>query len=72
MESLTTVLLVAILAVLLTLLISPNTIAPPSLLRWAQRKRYQYEVTFGLYMMTPTEKFILSKADTYHNTYVPS
>ena len=30
------------------------------LIRWLQRKRYQYEVTFSLYMMTPTEKFIFS------------
>jgi len=62
MDSTPTLLLISILLVLLTLLVSPNTIAPPSLLRWAQRKRYQYEVTFGLYMMTPTEKFILSTA----------
>ncbi|GAB7351278.1 hypothetical protein MBLNU459_g1696t1 [Dothideomycetes sp. NU459] len=33
---------------------------PASLLRWLQRKRYQYEVTFSLYMMTPTEKFIFN------------
>jgi len=33
---------------------------PSSLLRWFQRKRYQYEVTFSLYMLTPTEKFIFS------------
>lgn len=32
-----------------------------SLLRWLQRKRYQYEVTFSLYMLTPTEKFIFSE-----------
>lgn len=31
-----------------------------SFLRWLQRKRYQYEVTFSLYMLTPTEKFIFS------------
>lgn len=31
-----------------------------SLLRWLQRKRYQYEVTFSLYMLTPTEKIIFS------------
>lgn len=31
-----------------------------ALLRWLQRKRYQYEVTFSLYMLTPTEKFIFS------------
>ncbi|KAF2688947.1 hypothetical protein K458DRAFT_414615 [Lentithecium fluviatile CBS 122367] len=33
---------------------------PSSLVRWLQRKRYQYEVTFSLYMLTPTEKFILN------------
>lgn len=32
-----------------------------STFRWLQRKRYQYEVTFSLYMLTPTEKFIFSK-----------
>ncbi|RKF76776.1 hypothetical protein GcM3_076005 [Golovinomyces cichoracearum] len=31
-----------------------------SLFRWLQRKRYQYEVTFSLYMLTPTEKFIFN------------
>jgi len=31
-----------------------------STFRWLQRKRYQYEVTFSLYMLTPTEKFIFS------------
>ena len=31
-----------------------------NLLRWLQRKRYQYEVTFSLYMLTPMEKFIFS------------
>ena len=33
---------------------------PTALLRWFQRKRYQYEVTFSLYMLTHTEKFIFS------------
>lgn len=36
-----------------------------SLLRWLQRKRYQYEVTFSLYMLTPTEKFIFSALRFY-------
>ena len=31
-----------------------------NLIRWLQRKRYQYEVTFSLYMLTPMEKFIFS------------
>lgn len=28
--------------------------------RWLQLKNYQYEVTFSLYMLTPTEKWIFS------------
>ncbi|KAL5339693.1 hypothetical protein BJX70DRAFT_397406 [Aspergillus crustosus] len=28
--------------------------------RWARLKIYQYEVTFAIYMLTPTEKFIFS------------
>ena len=35
---------------------------PSAMLRWFQRKRYQYEVTFSLYMLTPTEKFIFSES----------
>lgn len=31
-----------------------------SLRRWVQIKKYQYEVTFSLYMLTPTEKWIFS------------
>ncbi|KAL3427056.1 hypothetical protein PVAG01_00565 [Phlyctema vagabunda] len=31
-----------------------------STFRWLKRKRYQYEVTFSLYMLTPTEKFIFN------------
>ncbi|KAF2454483.1 hypothetical protein BDY21DRAFT_264434, partial [Lineolata rhizophorae] len=37
-----------------------TSLYPKSLLRWLQRKRYQYEVTFSLYMMTATEKFIFN------------
>ncbi|OAL55408.1 hypothetical protein IQ07DRAFT_639092 [Pyrenochaeta sp. DS3sAY3a] len=33
---------------------------PAAMLRWFQRKRYQYEVTFSLYMLTSTEKFIFN------------
>ncbi|KAF2129002.1 hypothetical protein P153DRAFT_367289 [Dothidotthia symphoricarpi CBS 119687] len=33
---------------------------PSTLLRWFQRKKYQYEVTFSLYMLTGTEKFIFN------------
>lgn len=39
-----------------------------SLLRWLQRKRYQYEVTFSLYMLTSTEKFIFSMLTTSANS----
>ncbi|EMC96529.1 hypothetical protein BAUCODRAFT_33896, partial [Baudoinia panamericana UAMH 10762] len=28
--------------------------------KWLQKKNYQYEVTFALYMLTPTEKFIFN------------
>jgi len=28
--------------------------------KWLERKRYQYEVTMPLYMMSPTEQFIIS------------
>lgn len=31
-----------------------------SFVRWIRLKIYQYEVTFALYMLTPTEKFIFS------------
>lgn len=31
-----------------------------SLIRWIRLKIYQYEVTFAIYMLTPTEKFIFS------------
>jgi hypothetical protein len=51
----TIVLLAAASALLLTAMLYPS-----SLLRWLQRKRYQYEVTFSLYMLTGTEKFIFS------------
>ena len=39
---------------------------PSALLRWFQRKRYQYEVTFSLYMLTSTEKFIFSTFPIRH------
>jgi hypothetical protein len=53
----TIILLSAASALLLTAMLYPS-----SLLRWLQRKRYQYEVTFSLYMLTGTEKFIFSTA----------
>jgi Small subunit of serine palmitoyltransferase-like len=45
-----------------------------SILRWLQLKKYQYEVTFSLYMLTPTEKFIFSTcihAAKPHFSFVP-
>jgi hypothetical protein len=47
-------------AVAAVLFIATLTFYSSTLLRWLQRKRYQYEVTFSLYMLTPTEKFIFS------------
>ncbi|CAD0091677.1 unnamed protein product [Aureobasidium mustum] len=44
---------------------------PSSLLRWFQRKRYQYEVTFSLYMLTPTEKFIFTMVSIAVALYLP-
>jgi hypothetical protein len=54
--SISTILLLATASLLLLVAM----LHPSSLLRWLQRKRYQYEVTFSLYMLTPTEKFIFS------------
>ncbi|KAF2790785.1 hypothetical protein K505DRAFT_250426 [Melanomma pulvis-pyrius CBS 109.77] len=51
----TIILLAAASALLLTAMLYPS-----SLLRWLQRKRYQYEVTFSLYMLTGTEKVIFN------------
>jgi len=54
--SIATILLLSSAATLLT----ATMLYPAALLRWFQRKRYQYEVTFSLYMLTPTEKFIFN------------
>lgn len=35
-----------------------------SFMRWIRLKIYQYEVTFAVYMLTPTEKFIFSMSAT--------
>lgn len=37
---------------------------PTGFVKWLQKKNYQYEVTFSLYMLTPTEKFVFS---TFHS-----
>ncbi|RMD41489.1 hypothetical protein DV735_g3644, partial [Chaetothyriales sp. CBS 134920] len=39
---------------------SPPSTPMASLIRWLQVKKYQYEVTFSLYMLTPTEKIIFN------------
>ncbi|KAM0691360.1 hypothetical protein Q7P36_010131 [Cladosporium allicinum] len=33
---------------------------PTDFAKWVQKKKYQYEVTFSLYMLTPTEKFVFN------------
>ena len=48
---------------LLALVIAFVLFQPTDLVKWLQKKNYQYEVTFALYMLTPTEKFIFSKND---------
>ncbi|KAI9703910.1 MAG: hypothetical protein M1820_005692 [Bogoriella megaspora] len=47
-------------AATLLILLVPMMLQPTNSLRWLQRKHYQYEVTFSLYMLTPTEKFIFN------------
>lgn len=55
-----TVLATVILLASASALLLAAMLYPSALLRWFQRKRYQYEVTFSLYMLTSTEKFIFS------------
>lgn len=38
---------------------------PTDFAKWVQKKKYQYEVTFSLYMLTPTEKFVFSTRTSY-------
>ena len=45
-----------VLAIALAYVLSQET----GLVKWLQKKNYQYEVTFALYMLTPMEKFIFS------------
>jgi len=54
-----------LLLVLSVLDTSKNPSVASPFLRWLQRKRYQYEVTFSLYMLTPTEKFVLSTSPPF-------
>ncbi|KAL1987174.1 hypothetical protein VTN96DRAFT_4780 [Rasamsonia emersonii] len=39
--------------------LSPQSVVT-SFVRWIRLKNYQYEVTFALYMLTPTEKLIFN------------
>ncbi|KAF2478843.1 hypothetical protein BDY17DRAFT_328356 [Neohortaea acidophila] len=65
---------------LLLVLLAFVLFQPNGLARWLQKKNYQYEVTFALYMLTPTEKFIfnsilfltLSMLTTACCVYLPS
>jgi hypothetical protein len=48
----------------LSLLIIPALMLKPAtvpFMQWLERKKYQYEVTIPLYMMTPAEKFVFRK-----------
>ncbi|KAM3422601.1 hypothetical protein BST61_g90 [Cercospora zeina] len=53
-----TTLLLSTIVLLLSILLfhQPTT----GLVKWLQKKNYQYEVTFSLYMLTPTEKFVFN------------
>lgn len=53
-----TTLLLSVIALLLSFLL----FQPTGFVKWLQKKNYQYEVTFSLYMLTPTEKFVFSKS----------
>ncbi|CAK1362269.1 hypothetical protein CB0940_02456 [Cercospora beticola] len=51
-----TTLLLSVIALLLSFLL----FQPTGFVKWLQKKNYQYEVTFSLYMLTPTEKFVFN------------
>jgi hypothetical protein len=55
-----TSILASTVGVVLLILLTPFVLQPAQSFRWLQRKHYQYEVTFSLYMLTPAEKFIFS------------
>lgn len=54
------VVLVAVMASLVAACAIPFILFPTDSLRLLRRKKYQYEVTFGLYMLTPNEKMVLN------------
>jgi hypothetical protein len=43
---------------------------PAAFVRWVRLKIYQYEVTFAVYMLTPTEKFIFSMFSSTVNEFI--
>lgn len=47
-------------AVILALAVGYVLSQETGLVKWVQKKNYQYEVTTSLYMLTPTEKFVFS------------
>lgn len=47
-------------AVILGLAVAYVLSQETGLVKWVQKKNYQYEVTTSLYMLTPTEKFVFS------------
>ena len=50
----------AVLSTALLALVTIAIIKPQETYKYFQRKRYQYNVTLALYMLTPTERFIFS------------
>ena len=58
----------AMAAALLGMVIAFVLFLPTSLAQWLRKKNYQYEVTFSLYMLTPTEKFVFSTSSNHLNT----
>ncbi|KAF2097445.1 hypothetical protein NA57DRAFT_77703 [Rhizodiscina lignyota] len=44
----------------IAILVGALLLYPSTIMRWVDRKRYQYEVSFALYMLTSTEKFIFN------------
>jgi len=52
---------------LLGILLAFLLLQPTNLVKWLQKKNYQYEVTFSLYMLTPTEKFVFSQSSLPQN-----
>jgi hypothetical protein len=45
-------------------LLTAAILKPQETYKYFQRKRYQYNITLALYMLTPTERFIFSSSST--------